>query len=195
MLLITLAKPAPMNLPLQVVLALFVALTITGCELPQNKTDDGSDASSTTDGGETIREWRYLTIADEAPMTAADGLPGADIDAIVIHRNGEFISAGCVEVSLFGEDSLNHSENSHVDPDGATLWVREQSEESGFVSLAGGTLLCELPLPIQTGDDVTVWEVPSDAADSFSVSFSTDPSGGESASAGSFVSTHTFPVP
>ncbi len=175
-------------------LALLAFITV-GCELPQNKTTDGSDASGATDGSETIRQWRYLTITDETPMTAADGLPGADIDAIVIHRDGEFISAGCVEVSLYGEDSLNHGENPHIDPNAATLWVREQSEQAGFVSLAGGTLLCELPLTIQTGDEITVWEVPSDGADSFSVSVSSDPSGGESASAGSFVSTHTFPAP
>ena len=195
MLQITLATRCPMLHSIRVLFVLLLAFTATGCELPQNKTTDDSDASSTTDGGETIREWRYLTITDEAPMTAADGLPGADIDAIVIHRDGEFISAGCVEVSLYGEDSLNHGENSHVDPDGATLWVREQSEEFGFVSLAGGTLLCELPLTIQTGDEITIWEVSSDAADSFSVSFSTDPSGGESASAGSFVSTQSFGAP
>ena len=184
-----------MILSLRLVLIALLTLTVSACELPQNKTSDGSDASNTTDGGETIREWRYLTITDEAPMTAADGLPGADIDAIVIHRDGEFISAGCVEVSLYGEDSLNHGDNANVDPNGATLWVREQSEASGFVSLAGGTLLCELPLVIQTGDEITIWEVPSDGADSFSVAFSTDPSGGESASAGSFVSTHTFQAP
>ena len=177
------------------VLALILFSFGTGCELPQNKSTDGSDASNGTDAAETVREWRYLTIADEAPVTAADGFPGADIDAIVIHRNGEFLSAGCVEVSLYGEDSINHGENNHVEPEGATLWAREQSQESGFVSLAGGTLLCELPMPITTGDEITIWEVATDAADAYLVSVSSDPSGGESAVAGSFVSTATFTAP
>jgi hypothetical protein len=136
-----------------------------------------------------------MTITDEAPMTAADGLPGADIDAIVIHRDGEFLLAGCTEVNLFGEDDILHGENPHVDPEGATLAVREQSVDKGFVSLAGGALLCELPMTVLTGDEVTIWEVPGDALDSFNVSFSTDPSGGTAASAGSFISTHTFAAP
>lgn len=180
--------------PYIVILCLFLT-ALTACELPQNKGLDDTDGSMSPDSGDQIRQWQYIAITDETPMTPSDGLPGADIDAIVVHRSGEFLSAGCVEVSLYGEDSLNHGENKHVDPEAATLWVREQSSTSGFVSLAGGTLLCELPLSIQTGDEITVWEVSEDGADTFSVSVLSDPSGSDNASVGSFVSTQTFSTP
>ena len=180
---------------LYIAILCFFLCTLNACELPQNKGVEDTDGSVSADGGDQIRQWNFLTITDETSMTPADGLPGADIDAIVIHRAGEFLSAGCMEVSLYGEDSLNHGENKHVDPQAATLWVREQSSASGFVSLAGGTLLCELPLPIQTGDEITIWEVANDGADAFSVAVLSDPSGSENASVGSFVSTQTFSTP
>lgn len=184
-----------MKVSLTIVLLGVAYALLTGCELPQDKAPEDGDALAAGDGPTIVQEWRYLTILDRTPMTAADGMPGADIDAIVIHRDGSFVMAGCTEVSLYGEDDINHGENPHLNPDKATLAVREQVETGGFISLAGGTLLCELPLPVLSGDEITIWEVAADGLDSFEVALSTDPSGGTSANAGSFISTQTFVAP
>lgn len=178
---------------LTALLLLFI-VPVLGCELPQNKTPGDPDTSvSEPDVGD--QTWYYLSIVDESEVADSDALPGADIDAIVIVRDGTFIFAGCGEATLFGEDDVTHGENPFVNPANATLGVREQSKTSGFVSLAGGTLFCELPLAIESGDEITIWEVAGDTADSFSVVFATAPSSGESATVGPYEGTVTFTVP
>ena len=176
------------------VLSLLFMVSVLGCELPQNKVP-GEDDASTSQPDVGDHTWYYLSIIDESIVADADGLPGADIDAIVILREGIFIFAGCGEATLFGEDNITHADNPFLNPVNATLGVREQSKSGGFVSLAGGTLFCELPLAIESGDEITIWEVAGDTADSFSIVFSTAPSSGESATAGPYEGTVTLTVP
>ena len=141
-------------------------LVASACDLPQDKdktyADDVGDAN-TSEVGEGEHTWKMLRITDES-AAEDDSAPGADIDAIVVFRDDEFVFAGCAEATLFGEDEA-HKDNDFVDPDRATLAVREQSEGNGFVSLGGGTLFCELPLALRTGDKLTIWEMEADAKD------------------------------
>jgi len=173
---------------------LLLAVGLAACELPQNKSKTASDAT-VVEGDAGDHTWHYLSIVDNTSVAASDGMPGADIDAIVILHEGEFLFAGCTEVTLLGEDNITHGENPFIDPSKATLGVREQTKTGGFLSLAGGTLLCELPLSVVSGDEITVWEIPGDATDSFSVTFATEATGGESQTLGPYEGTVTLTVP
>ena len=143
-----------------------------GCELPQNKeaasseaVSDGEDVDVETAGDST---WKMLRITDRDGTDLAT-MPGADIDAIVVFRDGEFISAGCANPTLFGVAEGVHEGNAFVSVEKATLDVREQSEGSGFVSLGGGSLVCELPVAVLSGDSLEIWEVEADARDAWKV--------------------------
>lgn len=170
-----------------------VAALVGACTLPQNQASPaaadaaGSDAASTG-------AWKILRLADLA-ASEDQSAPGADIDAIMVTMDGELVSAGCTDVTLFGEDTARFGGNPHVDPAQATLNVREQSETGGFVSLGGGTLVCELPLAVRAGDTVTVWEVDADGADGYRVSLARDAAGDEVLDLGEHQGTATLTVP
>ena len=143
------------------------------CDLPQNSqeessstTDDPDDSNTdnTLIGGE--RSFKMLRLTDQSSDSEAS-MPGADIDAVVVFRDGTFISAGCYQATLFGAETGEGegSGNGNLDPSRATLPVREQSEGSGFVSLSGGALFCELPVAVRTGDQIEIWEVEGDKQD------------------------------
>ncbi len=149
---------------------LLFALALAACELPQNQ-GSGKDASGgDTDGATLIRTYQYLLLVDHENAKASP-VPGPDIDAIVFFRDGDFRFAGCSQASLYGQDELKYPENLHAGVDAATLSVREDSLAAGFLSLAGGTLFCELPLEVRTGDSVIVWEVEGDSAERWQASF------------------------
>ncbi len=145
---------------------LLCALAAAGCELPQDKKGNPTDASE--DGADTKggapRDFRLLRIVDLGGTTD-EAAPGADIDAIVVFRDEVFLAAGCTQATLFGADLDLHGGNPLLDPAGATLTVREQSTKGGFVSLGKGTLLCELPVLVRTGDVIAVWEAEGDGRD------------------------------
>lgn len=139
----------------------------TACDLPQNKTysDTGSGGVSGGGGGSgEITTWRLLQIAD---VSGADNsmMPGADIDAVVAFRDGEFLFAGCATASLFDQDDAVYPVNNHDDVEDATLAVREDGASGGFLSLAGGVLVCEFPIDLQTGDVLLIAEIEADGAE------------------------------
>ncbi|MEZ4266971.1 MAG: hypothetical protein R3F39_11375 [Myxococcota bacterium] len=153
-------------------LTLLGLLAFAACELPQNQ-GGGSDAGqSDADGATVIRSYRYMLIVDKENAKASP-VPGPDIDALVFFHDGDFLFAGCAQASLFGQDTLAYPENLHESVDAASLSVREDSMAAGFLSLAGGTLFCELPLSVTTGDTVFVWEVDGDGAERWQASFAT----------------------
>lgn len=182
--------PAMIRLITACLLALSVF--VGACDLPQNKDKTaGGDATVTTDGG----PWKLLRIHDLGG-TEAVSLPGADIDAIVVFdADGVFISAGCTEATLFGEDELLHADNPHLDPAKGTLSFREGSEASGFVSLGAGTLVCELPIAVVTGDVIHLFEITADKTDSYEVSLAEDAADGETVSLGAFSGSVEIIVP
>jgi len=177
------------------VLILLASAPALACELPQNKSTDASTTAETAgDVGVGDHEWFYLSITDETAVSDSDGMPGVDIDTIAVSRDGSFLFAGCKKVELYGASPV-HAENAHVDPSKATLGVREQSKEAGFVSLAGGTLVCELPVMLKSGDELTIWEVDGDADDSYSLTFATTPTGKDSTTVGPYEASITLTVP
>jgi hypothetical protein len=151
-------------------LVVLCALALAACELPQNQGSGGDASNGDADGATVIRTYRYLLLVDEENASASP-VPGPDIDAIVFFQDGDFLFAGCSQANLFGQDDLKYPENLHENIDAATLSVREDSIASGFLSLAGGTLFCELPLQVQTGDSLIVWEVEGDGAERWQASF------------------------
>ncbi len=176
-----------------VVAAGLVPLGAASCELPQNQAPpSASDAA----GGDVASTgaWKILRLADVA-ASADQSAPGADIDAIMVVMGGELVSAGCTDATLFGEDTARFGGNPHVDPAQATLNVREQSETGGFVSLGGGTLVCELPLAVRAGDTLTIWEVDADGADAYRVSLAREAAGDEVLDLGEQQGTVTLTVP
>jgi hypothetical protein len=151
------------------VLAVALMAGASGCDLPQDDAliggGEGGSNVAAGDGAYTI-----VQILDGSGDTTT-GFPGADLDALVATRSGAFLFAGCADVSLVGEDSVTHRGNLFLDPDLATLHAAEQVSTHGFVSLAGGTLFCELPLPLVAGDLLEIWEMEADGADPLSVGF------------------------
>ncbi len=147
-------------------ITLFVAGSSGGCDLPQNQTysDTGEDDGSGGDGSGVVTTWRLLQLADleEAENSV---MPGTDIDAIVAFRDGEFLFAGCATASLFDQNDAQYPVNNHEDIDDATLAVREDGASGGFLSLAGGVLVCEFPIDLQTGDTLLIAEIESDGAE------------------------------
>lgn len=150
---------------------LLSALALAACELPQNQGGGKDAGNGDADGATVIRTYRYLVLVDQENAKASP-LPGPDIDAIVFFSGGDFLFAGCSQASLYGQDELKYPENKHADIDKATLTVREDSLVGGFVSLAGGRLFCELPLPVTTGDTLIVWEMGGDKSERWQASFS-----------------------
>ncbi len=175
-----------------------IILTLTclfGCELPQHKSSDTTSTSETAGEVEVgNHEWFYLSITDETAVADSDGMPGVEIDTIAVSRDGGFLFAGCKKVELYGASSA-HAENVFVNTTKATLGVREGSKEAGFVSLAGGTLVCELPVMLKSGDELTIWEVDGDADDSYSLTFATTPTGKDSTTIGPYEASITLTVP
>jgi hypothetical protein len=155
---------------------LALALLAAACELPQNQGSGGKDASSDADGGGVIRTYRFLLLVDKENAKASP-LPGPDIDALAVFHGDNFLFAGCSQASLFDQDELAYPENLHSDIDDASLAVREDTIASGFLSLAGGTLFCELPLPVVTGDTLHIWEVEGDGPERWQASFATKADG------------------
>jgi len=173
--------------------AAMAAAPLGACELPQNQAPPsgadaaGSDVASTG-------AWKILRVADLA-ASEDQSAPGADIDAIMVTMGGELVSAGCTDATLFGEDTARFGGNPHVDPAQATLNVREQSETGGFVSLGGGTLVCELPLAVRAGDTLTIWEVDADGAEGYRVSLARDAAGDDVLDLGEQHGTVSLTVP
>ncbi|MCB9728570.1 MAG: hypothetical protein H6744_18635 [Deltaproteobacteria bacterium] len=149
---------------------------LAACELPQNKNGGGSDASSDTDGGGVVRTYSLLLLVDHEKAKSSP-LPGPDIDALAVFHDGEFLFAGCAQATLFDEDTNTYPENLHSDVDAASLSVREDTIGSGFLSLAGGTLYCQLPVTVTTGDSLFVWEVEGDGAERWRASFAASSEG------------------
>lgn len=176
------------------VVVAIATLLAAACELPQDSKGQPSPGSDVGDVSVGNWTWLLLRIVDKEALDATDALPGADIDAIVLFHDGAFLFAGCADASLFGEDPA-HQDNVNVDPDRATLAVREDSEGSGFVSLGGGTLLCELPVEVHSGDLISIWEIESDGAEQYSVSFAENAGDGASESAGTFTGSAEITVP
>jgi len=167
-------------------------LAATGCDLPQ----DGATGDPTTTPGEpTTGNFSFIRIIDEEGA-APTSQPGSDIDAIVIFAGGEtFLSAGCTEASLFGEDRDVHGDNPFLDPTKGTLSFKENSEGHGFVSLGGGTLFCELPVAVTAGDKITIYEVEADKKDTYRVVLAEDPADGATADLGTFSGTAEIVIP
>lgn len=175
------------------VVALFSLLGSSGCELPQDTSNGGS--SSTDVGEPTTGSFSFIRIVDESGAAPTEQ-PGADIDAIVIYADGEtFISAGCLESSLFGENREVHGDNPFLDPAKGTLGFKENSPGYGFVSLGGGTLFCELPVAIGAGDRVDIFEIEEDKADSYRVILAEDPADGATADLGSHTGSASILIP
>lgn len=168
-------------LTLSIAISLAFAMSM-GCDLPQDGTNvDEPDAAVTLTG-----KFSYVRITDDS-NTGTTPSPGADIDAIVVFSGGEtFVSAGCSETSLFGEDRDLHGDNPFMDPDKGTLSFKEQSDGYGYVSLGGGTLICELPVAVQTGDSVFIYEMEEDKKDSYRVILAEDFVDGQTADMGVF---------
>ena len=176
-------------------LLLVLVLASPACELPQQKNKGaGSDASSgDASGSGERRSWTVVRLVGEGGE-AADDRPGADVDALVAFRDDVFLFAGCGETSLFGVGQ-DHAGKPFVDKGGATLAAREQSNAYGFVSLAGGTLLCELPLPLETGDVLEIWEMEDDGADGWSIGFAETAAADFEGTSGPHKGTQTLGVP
>ena len=174
-------------------LAVLSAVCIVGCDLPQ---DDASGATASTDVGEpTTGSFSFIRIVDESGASPTEQ-PGADIDAIVVYADAEtFVSAGCLESSLFGENREVHGDNPFLDPAKGTLGFKENSPGYGFVSLGGGTLFCELPVAIGAGDRIDIFEVEADKADSYRVILAEDPADGITADMGSHTGSASILIP
>ncbi|MGM0575737.1 MAG: hypothetical protein ACQEXJ_08425 [Myxococcota bacterium] len=151
-------------------LAALLSAAPAACDLPQNE-GGGADASTDANGSGEMRTWRMLRLTDDSDAQPSP-LPGADLDAVIAFTaDDEFLFAGCAQASLFGQDTTRYPENEHEDPWDATLAVREQGTAGGFLSLGGGNLLCELPLAVQTGDRIVVWEVGGDGEERWKAAF------------------------
>jgi hypothetical protein len=164
---------------------------LLACELPQDKNQDASTQETVSTG--TSQSFKMLYLVDGSTTQEGD-TPGADIDALVVFREKLFLFAGCAEVSLFGEAAA-HQDKPAVDADQGTLAIREAAEGSGFVSLAGGTLTCELPLAIQTGDVLQLWEIEADGKELVKVSLAEAPGAPATTAAGELTGTAELQVP
>jgi len=137
---------------------------------------------SSTDAQETSgepRSWRLLKLIDRSPMDET-GMPGLDLDAIVLSMDGEFLAAGCRATPvLYESDTEGLSEvNEHDDPASGTLSaVDGETSSGGFISLASGVLTCELPVPIWTGTLVSVFDVSSDGDEAWEARLAADAAG------------------
>ena len=162
-------RPTP---PLLVVLFAFCA---GGCDLPQDQSygDGGGGGSATAVGNGETTIWRLIQIADTSGADPST-MPGADLDAIVAFHDGDFVFAGCETATHLEWDELVYPTNSYDDIPGATLAVREQGAGGGFFSLAGGVLLCEFPVDLETGDTLLVAEAEGDGAESWEASLGED---------------------
>lgn len=137
-----------------------------GC-LPQEDNSSDSDVIDDTDGPIEIRTWRMLALEDLGASEDGSDMPGADIDAIAAFIDDEFVFAGCQAPALHGTDPDVLAESEHSDAETASLHARD---EAGFFSLAGGVLICSLPVPIVTGTVIEIWEIESDGAESWQAS-------------------------
>lgn len=169
-------------------------LLAAGCDLPQNESPsepepDGGSAS----GGDGV--YSLLRLGDKGGKTEGEVAPGADIDSVVVFRDGTFLAAGCRGASLFGVDETLHGDNPNVDPEGGSLSAREASEAGGFVSLGSGTLLCELPVNVRSGDVVEVWEMEADGKDGWTAAVAEDADSDFVSVGGSFAGSAQFTVP
>lgn len=160
-------------------------LLVSGCSLPQNSEDSEGSTASADAGGDTgqasteIRSWSMLKIVDRS---AGDEtlMPGVDVDAIVVFQDGHFVSAGCKGTPVLNgmEDPDMARESGHSDPAQATLHAVDGDHASGgFVSLATGVLTCELPVPIETGAIIEVWDVGSDGHETWLARLAPDAAG------------------
>jgi hypothetical protein len=177
-------------------LALFVA---TGCDLPQDADDapDMSDASEDTTPAGEIRTWRMLKIID---LSAGDDtlMPGVDVDAIVVFQGDDFVFAGCKGDAVLNgiDDPDMAAESGHDDPSKASLnAVDGDSSSGGFVSLATGVLTCELPVPIETGATISVWEVSSDGVEAWQARLAQDAAGNFEDATGEVSGSASFTAP
>ena len=174
--------------PIAIVTAV-ISVMVCGCELPQQKAGGAADAeegTATGGGGESNPNGYNVIriVGDPVDLVACDGetpcaavsescieglcldsAPGVDVDAIVAFRDDVFLFAGCSDITLMGEDDIAVAGTTNADPLEATLGVAEQSMTGGFVSLTGGTLLCELPLTLMPGDQLEIWEVEEDGGE------------------------------
>ena len=152
-----------------------------GCDLPQNA-GESTDVVESADSSATpleSRSWRLLKIIDRSLMDETT-MPGLDLDAIVVFKDGAFISAGCKGTPVVYEsDTTEGSEiNEHADPEGGTLSVVDgEGSSGGFICMACGVLTCELPVPIVTGTIIAIIDVEDDGGEAWEARLAADAAG------------------
>ncbi len=162
------------------------------CSLPQDSVSDPSDTTQSDSSGPTeIRTWRMLRLEDLGASDDGSPMPGADIDAIAAFIDGDFLFAGCDSPSLFDTDPDVLAESEHSEAATATLHARDQT---GYFSLAGGVLICELPVPITTGTVVEIWELSADGSETWRAAVA-DSAIGDYEDAGTVTGSGTFVAP
>jgi len=150
---------------LTLVLALFGA-----CEL-----DKGSDAKTDTFHGTgdtvvqdtTVSEtWTVIRIIDKNPPDdATKNTPGADIDKISVEdANGGTVACGCpadMKLDPFppSYEASPNAWHNDVNDSRNDVCTQDASVDTGYVSLGGSILWCDIGKPLKDGYHVLIWEI------------------------------------
>lgn len=156
---------------------IFAIFLVAGCEVDSgDDADGGTDAGGTgtdtggtgTDtAGPTLADYKFILIEDLSATAGED--PGADIDAVVLIKDGVSSYAEAPEEYSLADDSVPLRRN-EFDAIGAPDAYTDYPAATGacqvdgnFVSLGGtgGYLILEMEEAIETGDTLQVVEIGS----------------------------------